>query len=213
MTTGATGYRVGGLARPTPTSFALDGKPPMMPLAVRRNKSRKPKVQPVRLDVAELLKKYLKHRPAEQVVWGGTWAWDHRGAKMLRGDLQSAGTPYVVESADGPQYADFHSLRRSYLTIGGQAGIDLRTLQVLAGHSTPVLTTRYDHRDLAVLAAAVKRIPSFLQKRPEEVKGRLKATDSDAPTACTRLAQTPDVSGQCSSSDVSGWAVAGVSMK
>jgi transposase-like protein len=38
------------------------------------------------------------------------------------------------------QYADFHSLRHSYLTLGVRAGIDLRTAQELAGHSTPLLT-------------------------------------------------------------------------
>jgi integrase/recombinase XerC len=92
----ATGNRAGGLASLTPTSFVLDGKPPLVTLAVRRNKSRKPKVQPVPLDVAELLKEYLKDRPPEQTVWGGTWARDHRGAEMLRGDLESADIPYPV---------------------------------------------------------------------------------------------------------------------
>src|SRR5207253_20361 len=53
-------------------------------------------------------------------------------------------------------------LRHSYLTLGGRAGIDLRTLQELAGHSTPVLTARYSHVRLHDLAGAVAKLPSIL---------------------------------------------------
>ena len=76
---------------------------------------------------------------------------------MLRIDLEAAGIPYAVEGPDGPLFADFHALRHSYLTLGGRAGIDLRTLQELAGHSTPTLTARYSHRRLYDLAGAVRR--------------------------------------------------------
>ena len=67
---------------------------------------------------------------------------------------------------DGPLYADFHALRHTYLTLGGQAGIDLRTLQELAGHSTPLLTARYSHRRLHDLAGAVEKLPNFLPADP-----------------------------------------------
>ena len=60
---------------------------------------------------------------------------DGKAAEMLRIDLEAAGIPYAVEGPDGPLYADFHSLRHTYLTLGGRAGIDLRTLQELAGHA------------------------------------------------------------------------------
>lgn len=69
---------------------------------------------------------YLNDKPAGQPIWDGTWARAHRGAEMLRIDLEVAGLPYVVEGPDGALYADFHALRHSYLTLGGQAGIDLR---------------------------------------------------------------------------------------
>jgi hypothetical protein len=49
-----------------------------------------------------------------------------------------------------------------HLTLGGCAGIDLRTLQELAGHSTPNLTARYSHRRLHDLAGAVEKLPSLL---------------------------------------------------
>ncbi len=157
-----TGFRAGALASLTPESFDLAGDGPTVTLAARKNKSRKPKVQPLPGDVADLLRAYLAGKPAGERVWGGTWAKDHRGAEMLRIDLEAAGIPYTVEGPDGPLHADFHALRHTYLTLGGRAGIDLRTLQELAGHSTPTLTARYSHRRLYDLQGAVEKMPNFL---------------------------------------------------
>src|SRR5262249_1284587 len=100
-----TGFRASALASLTPESFDMSVKLPTAPLPARRNKSRKLKVQPLPPDVAELLCDYLKDRLAGQPIWGGTWARDNKGAEMLRGDLQAAGIPYVVEGPDGPLYA------------------------------------------------------------------------------------------------------------
>src|SRR5262245_47542823 len=85
-----------------------------------------------------------------------------RGAEMLRLDLEAASIPYEVAGPDGPLYADFHSLRHSYITALGRGGVELRTAQELAGHSTPVLTARYSHRRLYDLATAVEKLPRFL---------------------------------------------------
>src|SRR5262249_47537762 len=124
---------------------------------------------------------YLKDKPSGQRVWGGTWAQDRRAAEMLRIDLDAAGVPYVIEGPDGPLFADFHALRHTYLTLGGRAGIDLRTLQELAGHSTPVLTARYSHRRLYDLAGAVEKLPSFLPTKDgaEQPRQPLAATGTD----------------------------------
>jgi integrase len=149
-----TGFRASALASLTPERFDLAATTPVVTLAVHKDKSRKGKVQPLPADLAG--------KPAGERVWGGTWAQYKQGAEMLRIDLEAAGIPYVVEGPDGPLFADFHSLRHSYLTLGGLAGIDLRTLQELAGHSTPVLTARYSHRNLDDLAGAVARLPSLL---------------------------------------------------
>src|SRR5262249_50892844 len=123
-----TGFRAAGLASLTPESFDLDTDSPTVTLAARQNKSRKLKVQPLPADVAGLLRDYVKGKPAGRAVWGGNWAKAYKAAEMLRGDLDAAGIPYAVEGPDGSLYADFHALRHSYLTLGGRAGIDLRTL-------------------------------------------------------------------------------------
>src|SRR5262249_26535244 len=152
----STGFRASGLASLAPEAFDLDTEPPVVTLAARKNKSRKTKVQPLPPDVAELLRDYLRGKPTGRPLWGGTWAKGRKAAEMLRLDLEAAGIPYAVEGPDGPLYADFHALRHTYLTLGGRAGIDLRTLQELAGHTKPELTARYSHRRLYDLAGAVE---------------------------------------------------------
>src|SRR5262249_3882462 len=140
---------------------------PTVTLAARHAKNRKTKVQPIAPDLAELLRGYLAGRPSGKSVWGGTWAKFFCGAEMMRRDLTAAGIPYIEDGPDGPLYADFHSLRHSYLTLGGRAGIDLRTLQELAGHSTPTLTAHYSHRRLYDLAGAIEKLPSILPNGAE----------------------------------------------
>ncbi len=157
-----TGFRASALANLTPADFDLNSPSPCVTLAARFNKARKLKVQPIPADVADALRDYLDGKPANAPVWGGTWAKDHKGAMMLRIDLGAAGIPYAVDGPDGPEYADFHSLRHSYLTLGGRSGIDLRTLQELAGHSKPELTARYSHRRLYDLNAAVAKLPNLV---------------------------------------------------
>jgi integrase len=176
-----TGFRASALASLTPESFDLDADRPTVTLAARCNKNRKPHVQPLPPDVAELLRSYLHGRPSKVLLWPGTWASDNKGAEMLRGEVAAAGISYVVEGPDGPLYADFHSTRHTYLTLGGRAGIDLRTLQELAGHSTPTLTARYSHRRLHDLAGAVERLPNFLP----EAGGSASSAPEDAAEAAT----------------------------
>ena len=98
-------------------------------MAARFAKNRKTKVQPLPADVAAALRDYLDGKPANAPVWGGTWASGCTGAEMLRRDLEAVGIAYAVEGPDGPEYADFHSLRHTYLTMLGRNGVDLRTLK------------------------------------------------------------------------------------
>ena len=48
------------------------------------------------------------------------------------------------------------------MTMLGRNGVDLRTAQELAGHSTPLLTARYSHRRLYDLAGAVDKLPNLV---------------------------------------------------
>jgi integrase len=181
-----TGFRVGGLASLKPESFALNDEPPTVTLAARSNKNRKLQVQPIPPDLAALLRDYLRDKPVGQPLWQGTWS--DKGAEMLRIDLEAAGIPYVIDGPDGPLYADFHALRHSYISALGRAGVELRTAQELAGHSTPVLTARYSHRRLHDLAGAVELLPRFLPKRPDKIESLL-ATGTEGKHAVQHVAQ------------------------
>jgi hypothetical protein len=186
-----TGFGASALANLTPAEFDLKG--PTVTLPARFAKNRKTKVQPLPADVADALRDYLADKPAGSPVWGGTWARDHRGAEMLRIDLDAAGIAYAAEGPDGPEYADFHSLRHSYLTLGGRSGIDLRTLQELAGHSKPELTARYSHRRLYDLAGAVDKLPNLVPTNPTEpgaIPLRLTGRDGDRRPAMVNMDST-----------------------
>lgn len=196
VTACATGFRASSLTSLCPENFSLDADPPTITLAARNSKNRKTKVQPVPADVAVVLREYLAQKLQGEAVWGGTWASGHRGAEMLRGDLEAAGIPYVVEDADGPLYADFHALRHTYLTLLGKGGVELRTAQELAGHSTPVLTARYSHRRLNDLAEAVGKLPSFLPRIQEAAKKPSENGIDGQHLVCPRLAGTTDGEGQ-----------------
>lgn len=182
LTAAGTGFRANALASLTPNDFDLNEG--IVTLPARFNKSRKLKVQPLPADVSDALRVYFVSKPANKPVWGGTWGSNRIGARMLRRDLDAASIPYIVEGPDGPEYADFHSLRHTFLTLGGRSGIDLRTLQELAGHSSPVLTARYSHRRLYDLAGAVAKLPSLVPTEPQsaahETPIRMTGTDAVA---------------------------------
>jgi len=173
-----TGFRANALANLTPNDFDLSPPSPSVTLAARHAKNRKTQVQPLPVDVADALRGYLAERRGNVLVWGGTWHASGRMGEMLRFDLDAAGIAYAVEGPDGPEFADFHSLRHSFLTLGGRSGIDLRTLQELAGHSTPTLTARYTHRRLHDLAGAVDKLPNLVPDFSKSAPLRMTGTDN-----------------------------------
>ena len=115
---------------------------------------------------------------------------------MLRIDLDTAGIPYVTEGPNGPEYADFHSLRHSYLTLGGRSGIDLRTLMELAGHSKPELTARYSHRRLYDLTGAVGKLPNSCAcgRKGLQCGGNPPSLDGDGRRRCVKICRRPGCS-------------------
>ncbi len=184
LTAATTGFRASALSHLTPADFDLQSSPPTVTLAARFNKSKKQKVQPLPAETVAALVDYLPGKPVDAPLWGsGTWARDKRGAEMLRGDLSAAGIPYRTSGSDGFEYADFHSLRHTFLTLGGLAGIDLRTLQELAGHSKPELTARYSHRRLTDLAGAVAKLPNLTNAMVSEVGKGTPDVPGDVPPA------------------------------
>ncbi|MFO0847216.1 MAG: tyrosine-type recombinase/integrase [Gemmataceae bacterium] len=153
----SSGYRAGELAELTPECFALDADTPTVSLPPKLTKNKKAAAQPIPAGVAAQLRGFLAGTPEGRPVWPGTWR--EKPAKVLRRDLSAAGIPYSVPSPAGPLFADFHSLRHSYLSALAAAGVGLKELMELARHSDPKLTMGvYVHARPAALGAAVERI-------------------------------------------------------
>ncbi len=143
------------------------------------------------------MRDYLKDKPVELPIWPGTWA--TRSADMFKLDLERAGIPYAVEGPHGPEYADFHALRHSFITMLERAGISPKTAQAPARHSDVRLTLqRYTHKTLHDLGTAVEAFPSVL---PTVGRNRqaLSATGTEGANSLNRLhstytplTQTPD---------------------
>lgn len=179
-----TGFRAGGLASLTRDCFDLGADPPIVTLPVRSDKSRRGKVQPLPEDVAALLAGHLDGMAFFAPVWGDRWL--HDAAMMMRADLADASIPYVVEGPDGPLFADFHALRHTYLTVASESGIDLRTVQELAGHSSPDLTARYSHRRLGTLAREVQKMPPLLSESYASLNSGPATTEQQQATGSIR---------------------------
>jgi site-specific recombinase XerD len=92
----------------------------------------------------------------------------------LYDDIEAAGIPR--KDAAG-RVLDLHALRHTFGTRLIAAGVDIKTVQALMRHSTPVLTLGiYVHSDRARLRQAVEQLPE-LAPLPEQ------RVDSAMPTA------------------------------
>ena len=190
LTAMSTGLRVSELASLTPGSFDLKGDRPTVTVMAAYTKNRKMAVQPLPDDVATALAVYLRAKSQSQLVWPGTWI--EKAAKMLRIDLEAAKVPYVTEGPNGREFADFHSLRHSYVSLVVASGATVKVAQSLARHATVTLTLgRYAHIGLHDGAAAVDAMPKLL---PTEVENtRLRATGT---TGGSDLASSLALSGR-----------------
>jgi integrase len=66
-----TGFRAGELWSVTPESFDLASDPPMLTIEASYSKRRRRDSQPLRADLVEMLRDYLRDKPRGCKVWGG----------------------------------------------------------------------------------------------------------------------------------------------
>lgn len=127
-----TGYRADEIRSLTPEAFRLDAGSPVVVLAAEFTKDGKPAEQPIRRDLAGRLGGWLAGKPpGEPVV-----PVPIKTAELVRGDLERAGIPF--ETTDGA--VDFHALRSTYGTLLIKAGVDIKTVQMLMRHASPLMT-------------------------------------------------------------------------
>ena len=131
-----TGFRANEIRHLTPECFRLDDVDhPVIVCKAAYAKNGKEAEQLIARDQASWLRAFLKTRvdprPNLPVLFV-----PEKTAKLLRHDLAAAGIPY--QTAEG--VVDFHALRYSYITNMIAAGVDPKTVQELARHSTITLT-------------------------------------------------------------------------
>ena len=145
-----TGFRASELASLAPAAFDLEAGTVTVEAGYTKNRTLA--VQPLPSALVPLLRDWLEGKEIAQPCWPGTWAKTKAAGKMLRADLTAAGVAYEV----GGQFADFHSLRHSFISRVVRSGVNPRLAQSLARHSTITLTmNRYAHVEHGERKAAV----------------------------------------------------------
>ena len=174
------GLRVAELASLRVADFSLVAVRPCVVLAAKSAKNRKATRQPLRRDLAELLAEHFAGRRPSDVAFGGTWS--QRSAAMIRADLRRARALWLLAVRHGPRaerrrrlgsdylrsvdaagrVVDFHSLRQTFVTQLVLSGANIRAVQQLARHSTPVLTMNvYARLGISDVAAALDGLPAM----------------------------------------------------
>jgi excisionase family DNA binding protein len=152
-----TGFRASELGSLSPGSFGFYTDPPTVTVRAAHSKHRRKDVQPLRPDVAEMMRQYSAARPKDEPLWPGTWTL--AAAEMLRGDLEAAGIPY--QDDDG-RYFDFHAMRGQFISFLAAGGVHPKVAQTLARHSTITLTMdHYTHLDVLDVAGALDTLPAI----------------------------------------------------
>ena len=194
-----TGFRATELRSLTPGSFHLDTDRPSVTVQAADSKHRCRDTQPIRQDLADLLRPWLADKPGGTPVFGVP----ERTAEMIRMDLRRARARWIraahnlqerrerwksdtlrAEDSDG-RVVDFHSLRVSYVTWLVQGGASVKAAQELARHSDPKLTLNvYTKLGIHDLAGTLDALPSLPGNRLEREAVALRATGTDDAQAC-----------------------------
>lgn len=149
-----TGYRADEIRSLTPEAFRLDVSPPVVVLAAEFTKDGKPAEQPIPFYLAGHLKCWLIGKATGEHVLPVPI----KTAELVRGDLSRAGIPF--ETTDGA--IDFHALRGSYGTMMIKAGVDIKTVQKLMRHASPLMTLQmYVHSSEKDRANAIEKLPDL----------------------------------------------------
>ena len=91
-------------------------------------------------------------------------------ARMIQADLEAAGIPYCDAAG---RYADFHSLRHTFITNLVRGGVHPAVAQTLARHSTITLTmNRYTHIMHSQQVAALAKLPDLSMRHATGTDGK-----------------------------------------
>ncbi len=175
-----TGLRASELASLTRDSFDLDNEPATVTVQAAYSKHRREDVLPLHPSLVTALRPWLTAKPKGKPVWPGDWAKAKKAGKMLQYDLSKAGIEYVDENG---LYADFHALRHTFITNMVKSGVNPKTAQSLARHSTIDLTMNvYTSLTVCDQASALATLPPLPPAdEPKSEADGVRATGLDGP--------------------------------
>ena len=155
----STGFRAGELHSLTWRLLDLSEPEPSVTVLAGYAKNGKEATLPLRKDVTRLFKQWFDDSGFSLNGKVFPKFNKSRGAIMLRADLEAAGIPYEDEAG---RYADFHSLRHSFISNVGKSGATVKEAQSLARHSTSALTLDvYTHIGLYDERRAIEKLPQL----------------------------------------------------
>lgn len=177
-----TGFRRNEISSVTPRSFDFDSHPPTLTVQAACSKRRRLDVIPLRDDLAQLLRQWIDRRRRLKRDDPLLNARGKRTAEMLRKDLARARKSWIEEAKtdaeratrekssfltytnDDGRVADFHALRKTFITNLSRAGVSPKMAQTLARHSDINLTMNvYTMLNASDQAAAVESLPPIPQ--------------------------------------------------
>jgi integrase len=162
MLASVTGLRSGEMQSLTRKSFILEG-PPHVVVEASYSKHRRRDMVPLVHGVAAVVRAYIEQHPGDNRLFRRPTTGN--GSPALKQDLALAEIEYCIDG----KYADFHSLRHTFVSSLFDTGCTPKEAQTLARHSDPRLTlSKYAHVAAAALRAAVERLPSTIS-RPGEM--------------------------------------------
>ncbi len=151
-----TGLRWNELRSLTKSSFTLTNVLTCVTVAADDAKGGKDDTLPLRVKLAEDLKRYLAFLPPDAPTFP---MWKDRGADMIRRDLKAAGIAIKDEYG---KILDFHALRHTFGSMLAAAGVHPKVAQDLMRHSTIELTMSiYTHTLYESRLEALHKLPDF----------------------------------------------------
>jgi len=169
------GLRARELSSLFPESFNLKQSPPTVTVKAAYSKHRKEDIQPLSKSLAAQLEPWIDKKFPKQHVFPFK---EKKTSKMIREDLKAARETWIKEARTkkelegrqesdflcyedkGGRFADFHSLRHTYITNLVKSGANPKVAQELARHASPLLTLGiYSHVRLHDLSKALEAVP------------------------------------------------------
>lgn len=166
-----TGLRVSELASLTPASLDFESDPATVRVLAAYSKHREEDVLPLRPDLVAALQAWIADELVEARLWPGKW---FSRCRMFKADLAAAGVEY--QDASG-RYADFHSLRHTFITR--LRAVHPEVARKLARHKHMDTTRGYMHFLPSDLSGALDMLPPLPSSDSRSERSVLAATGTD----------------------------------